>query len=65
MFTFDEIVSFASTLTVTKINILKVRSMFFDRLGFLCPIVLQSKLIFNKICILKTGWNSEVPLEKN
>ena len=39
--------------------------MFFDRLGFLCPIVLQSKLIFNKICILKTGWNSEVPLEKN
>ena len=44
--------------------------MFFDPLGFLCPlcpIVLQAKLIFNKICILKTRWDSkhfwEVPLE--
>ena len=63
MFTFDEIVSFSSTLTVTKRNILKITNMFFDPLGFLCPIVLQAKLIFNKICILKTGWVSEVPVE--
>ena len=32
-------------------------------LGFLCPIVLQAELIFSKICILKTGWGSEVPIE--
>ena len=63
VFKFDEIVSFASTLTVTKRNILKISNMFFDPLGFLCPIVLQAKLIFNKICILKTGWDSEVPAE--
>ena len=28
-----------------------------------CPIALQAKLIFKKICILKTGWYSEVPVE--
>ena len=63
MFTFDEIVSFALTLTVTKRNVLKITNVFFDPLGFLCPIVLQAKLIFNKICILKTGWDSEVPVK--
>ena len=63
VFTFDEIVSFSSTLTVTKRNILKITNMFFDPLGFLCPIVLQAKLIFNKICALKIGWDSEVPVE--
>ena len=63
VFTFDEIVSFSSTLTLTKSNILKIANMFFDPLGFLCPIVLQVKLIFNKICILKTGWDSKVPVE--
>ena len=63
LFKFDEIVSFASTLTVTKRNILKITNMFFDPLGSLCPIVLQVKLIFNKIRILKTGWDSEVPVD--
>ena len=63
MFTVDEIVSFSSTLTVTKRNILKIRNMFFDPFGFLCPIVLQAKLNFNKICILNTGWDSELPVE--
>ena len=37
--------------------------MFFDPLGFLYPIVLQAKLILNKICILKSGWDSEVLIE--
>ena len=63
MFTFDEIVSFASTLTVTKRNILNITNMLFDPLGFLCPTVLQAKLIFNKICILKTGWDAGVSVE--
>ena len=53
--TLDEIVSFSSTLTVTKRNILKITNMLFDPLGFLCPLVLQARHIFNKICILKTG----------
>ena len=37
--------------------------MLFDPLGFLCPTVLQAKLIFNKICILKTGWDAGVSVE--
>ena len=48
MFTFDEIASFSSTLTFTKRNILKITNLFFDPLGFLCPIVLQAKPVFNK-----------------
>ena len=38
-------------------------NMFFVPLSILCPIALQAKLIFKKICILKTGWYSEVPVE--
>ena len=49
MFKFDEIVSFASTLTVTKGNILKITNMFFDPLGFLCLIIIQAKLMFNPV----------------
>ena len=53
----------SSTLTVTKRNILKITNIFFDPLGCLCLIVLQAKLICNKIGILKTGWDFEVPVE--
>ena len=49
VFKFDEIVSFASTLTVTKGNILKITNMFFDPLGFLCLIIIQAKLMFNPV----------------
>ena len=57
VFSFDEIVLFSSNLTVTKRNLLKITNMFFDPLGFLRPIVLQARLVFNKIFILKTGWD--------
>ena len=48
---------------MTKTKILKVTNMFFDPFGSLCPIALQAKLNFNKLCILKTSWDSEVPVE--
>ena len=53
--TLDKTVSLPSTLTVTKRNTLKITNMFFDPLCSLCPIVLQAKIIFTKICILKTS----------
>ena len=32
--------------------------MFFDPLGLICPIVLQSKLIFKTLCMNKLNWGS-------
>ena len=37
--------------------------MFFDLLGFLCPVVLLAKPIFSKTSTLKTGWDFKVPIE--
>ena len=54
------IVDLAQQLEPTKINILKISAMFYDPLGLMAPVVLQSKLIFHKICVAKYGWDTEV-----
>ena len=61
-FTYDMkgIVDLAEQLEPTKINILKISAMFYDPLGLMAPVVLQSKLIFHKICVAKYGWDTEV-----
>ena len=53
VFEFNDIINIASKLNVTKRNILKVSAMFFDPLGLICPILLQSKLLFRNIVIQK------------
>ena len=48
---------------MTKRNVSKIANKLFDPSGFVCSIVVQVKLIINKICILKTGCDIRVPLE--
>ena len=64
VFEFYDIYSTASALPVTKCNVLKISSTFFDPLGFILPITLPSKL-FKNIYSQKFNWDDEVsPLLK-
>ena len=50
IFDFKEFAELSQTLSVTKRNILKVLAMFFDPIGILQPLVINSKILFQKVC---------------
>ena len=62
-FLFDEICEFAMKLPFTKRNVLRISAMFFDPLGVISPLVLQTRLLFKNICNEKLDWD-DVILEK-
>ena len=65
VFEFIDIINNPSKLSVTKRNILKVSSMFFDSLGLICPILLQPKLLFRHIVIQKCQRQTKVNIVVN
>ena len=64
IFDFENIWRTAEKLDVTKRNVLRTAAMFFDPLGLISPITLQSKLIFRELCRNKLEWD-EVINDKN
>ena len=65
VFEFSDIINIDSRLNVTKRNILKVSTMFFDPLGLICPILLQPKLLLRNIVIQKCQWDTKVHIDVN
>ena len=61
IFDFKEIIEFSESLAATKRNVLKILAMFYDPIGFLQPIIINQKIIFQKICKLKLDWDEEIP----
>ena len=61
IFEFNNVIDAAEKLNVTKRNILKLSAMFFDPLGIISPLVLQVKLMFKDICLLKFSWDDNLP----
>ena len=57
----SDLAKLALQLPATKQNILKTTALFYDPLGLVLPIVLQSKLIYHSLCIEKINWNTIVP----
>ena len=53
VFYFTGIINTASNLPITKRNVLKLSSMFFDPSGLISSIVLQVKILFKEACALK------------
>ena len=51
IFYFTDIINTASNLSVTKRNVLKLSSMFFDPLGLIPPIVLQIKILLKRLVL--------------
>ena len=60
LFEFQNLVNQANELTCTKRNALKVDTSFFDPLGFLSTVTLQTKLLFKNICETKSDWDNDL-----
>ena len=61
LFEFSDIIALSESLKSTKRNILKIASSFFDPLGFISPMVIQVKVLFQVLCQEKIDWDVEVP----
>ena len=44
----------------TKRNILKAIASVYDPIGYIQPIVIKLKLLFQKICSMKIGWDDYI-----
>ena len=60
-FDFSEIIGMGESIKLTKRNILKVSSSFYDPLGIISPITVQAKIIFQLLCKERLDWDSELP----
>ena len=61
IFCFDELVSEAFSLPMTKRSILKISGKIFDPLGLTSPITIQFKMLFQTICTNKFNWDDPSP----
>ena len=61
---FKDIISEAKRLKQTKRNLLKVAAMFYDPLGLVCPVTLQPKLFFKRLCVNKLDWDDDITPEE-
>ena len=50
IFDFKEIVELSQILSASKRNILKILAMFFDPIGIFQPLVINFKILFQKVC---------------
>lgn len=62
-FDFSELLESAKALKPTKRNILKILSSFYDPVGLIQPILISMKILMQKICERKLGWDDDVDVE--
>jgi hypothetical protein len=60
LFQFDGI-QIPEDLTVTKRMVLSTLARIFDPLGFIAPVVMAGKILFQKLWELGLGWDEEIP----
>ena len=58
-FNFSDLCPFAQALPLTKRSVLKVTAKIFDPMGFLTPLTIEMKILFQELCINKTNWDEE------
>ncbi len=61
MFDLGRVIELASECTPTKRNIVRLSAKFYDPIGFMSPITVQFKIIFQELCAEKLNWDKEVP----
>ena len=63
IFDFKEIIELSRTLSATKRNILKILAMFFELIGILQPLVINLKILFQKVYKEKFDWDEVISEE--
>ena len=51
----------ALDLTPTKRNLVSLIGKFYDPLGFLSPVIIRFKILFQKLCLNKSDWDEVIP----
>jgi hypothetical protein len=59
-FKFDDLITFAKCLPVTKRSLLKLTAKIFDPLGLLSPFTIRLKTMFQILCCDKIDWDEEL-----
>ena len=59
-FDFQELIKFANTLPPTKRSVLSLTAKIFDPLGFLTPVTIKLKEMFQILCVENVNWNDEL-----
>ena len=65
IFSFAELYNYASSLPLTKRSVLKVTAKIYDPVGFLSPLTVEMKILFQELCIEKTNWDTELKGESH
>ena len=60
IFSFTELYNYANSLPLTKRSVLKVTAKIYDPMGFLSPLTVKMKILFQELCIEKTIWDIEL-----
>lgn len=60
IFSISELTEYANSLPLTKRSILKVTSKIYDHMGFISPVTVKMKVLYQEVCIDKTNWDSEL-----
>ena len=61
MFDFSELIRCIESLSVTKRSLLRITAKIFDPLGFLSLFVIQLKVLFQRLCSDRCGWDDPLP----
>ena len=48
---------------ITKRNMLSAINSVFDLLGFSAPVLITGKILYSQLCLLKLGWDHQIPNE--
>ena len=59
-FDFDDLITYAKSLPITKRALLKLPAKIFDPLGFLSPFTIRLKVMFQILCCEKIDWDEEL-----
>ena len=57
VFDFSELLKCVETLSITKRSLLRLTAKIFDPLRFLSPFVIQLKVLFQRLCTDRFGWD--------
>ena len=63
-FDFAKVTILDAKTKVTKRTILSTIAKLFDPLGLVSPIIVGLKILFQKLCTMKIGWDEEIPTEQ-
>ena len=59
----SQIIKSSQNLPVTKRTVLKLTAQVYDSLGWISPVLIEMKLLFQKICQTKGDWDEELSLD--